>query len=304
MNTPKVSICIPAYNQTEHLKKAIDSVLEQNFTDYEIVITDDSPGYIVKELTEQYNLSHIIKYFKNASTLGSPENWNEAIRKASGEYIKILHHDDWLNGKDSLGKFVGLLDDNPDADFAFSATQAISHNGQNWVHQITPEEFDALKNDPLLLCLNNTIGAPSTTIVRRNPEVWFDANLKWHVDIEYYLRQINNRKIIYSPELLTVTFSAEGRVSDECFGNKEVEVYEYFYLLNKIAHNKTLYNSNSIKKCILHAIKICNNHKVKNSQNVKNCGYNGAIPASIKTYFALNGLSTLSGRLYLKFLRR
>lgn len=303
---PKVSICIPAYNQAEHLKKAIDSIICQTYTDYEIVITDDSQGTIVKDLVEQYQTDKI-KYYKNVITLGSPENWNESIRKASGEYIKILHHDDWLNFDDSLAKYVKLLDDNPETDFAFSATQAIFPRGEDWVHAISEKQLKKVKENPLILCYNNIIGAPSTTIIRKNAQLVFDPKLKWHVDIDYYLRQIsNNNNIAYSPELLVVTYIADGRVSEECLGNKEVEVYEFFYLLDKIAMSKNfynIYNNTAFNKCLLQAITICNNHKVKSVQDIRNCGYHGSIDPYIKTYFAVNNFSSTLGKVYLKFLR-
>lgn len=301
---PKVSICIPAYNQAAHLKKTIDSVLVQTYRDYEIVITDDSPGSVVLDLVMAYNLPDRIRYYKNASTLGSPENWNESIRKASGEYIKILHHDDWFNFEDSLAKYVRLLDENPGTDFAFSATQAIFPKGVDWVHAISGKQLAALIAHPLLLYTNNIVGAPSTTILRNNPELRFDRNLKWHVDIEYYIRQISgNPNIAYSPELLVVTFLAEGRVSDECKGNKKVEVFEYFYLLNKISANERNYSNSSFKKCILRTIAICNEFEIKSVQDIRQCGYLGYIPLRITTWLAMNAISVKLGKLYLKFLR-
>lgn len=300
----KVSICIPAYNQAVHLKKTIDSVLCQTYHDYEIVITDDSPGTVVADLVMNYNLPDRIKYYKNASVLGSPENWNESIRKATGEYIKILHHDDWFNFEDSLSKYVQLLDENREADFAFSATQAIFPQGKDWVHKISEMQLSSLKEHPLLLYTNNLIGAPSTTIIRNSPTLHFDPNLKWHVDIEYYIRQIkNNPAIIYSPELLVVTFLADGRVSDECKGNKELEVFEYFYLLNLISSDKKNYSSSSYKNCILKAMTVCKEYEIKSVTDIRNCGYMGSIPHQIKTWMALNIVSPVLGKGYSKFLR-
>lgn len=301
---PKLSVCIPAYNQVKHLKTTIESVLRQTYSDYEIVITDDSPGDLVKDFIAQYKLPEKIKYYKNLKTLGSPENWNESIRKATGVYIKILHHDDWLNFDDSLTKYVQLLDENPDTDFAFSATQAIVPNGNNWVHQITKEQFALIGANPLVLYKNNLIGAPSTTIFRRNLSLMFDSNLKWVVDIEYYLEQLHrNNKIAYSPELLVVTFLTDGRVTDECVDNKQVQVSEYLYLLNKININKRLYSSVALQRCVLQAIYICNNYKIRNIEGIKSCGYQGNIHRGIKNYLSLNAFSTTVGRLYLIMIR-
>ena len=304
MKIPKVSICIPAYDQVDYLKKNIDSVLSQTYTDYEIIITDDSPSDIVKDFIQQYQQPDIIKYYKNDTALGSPENWNECIRRASGEYIKILHHDDYFSDELSLAKYVGLLDNNPGADFAFSATLAIEPGIREWEHRISNTELEGLKKDPLLLYRNNIIGAPSTTIIRNNPELRFDRNLKWHVDIEYYIRQITrNAKIAYSSELLVVTFLAEGRVSDECKGNKKVEVFEYFYLLGKIAIQRKSYSTSSYKNCILRAIKVCKDFEIKSLQDIRDCGYYNSVPNCIRLWLFMNSLSSSLGKLYLKFLR-
>jgi glycosyltransferase involved in cell wall biosynthesis len=300
---PKVSICIPAYNQIEYLKRAIDSVLIQSFKDYEIIITDDSSSDTVTNFIKRYQHSDVIKYFKNPAALGSPENWNEGIRKASGEYIKILHHDDWLNYDYSLAKYVALLNDNPEADFAFSATQAINPNGKDWVHSISIEQLKKLQLDPLLLYTNNLIGAPSTTIFKNNGEMFFDRNLKWLVDIDYYLRQLNkNKNVAYSPELLTVTFLAHGRITDECTNNKKVEVYEYFYLLNVILKKKKKYKKEDIKVCIMKALNICKKYEISNENQIKECGYYGAVPPSIKSYFMINRFSHFLAKTYLKLL--
>ena len=85
----KVSICIPSYNQVKYLRRTIDSVLSQTYSDYEIIITDDSSTDIVFNLVREYESTGKIQYFKNKTPYGSPENWNEAIRLSKGEFVKI-----------------------------------------------------------------------------------------------------------------------------------------------------------------------------------------------------------------------
>lgn len=301
---PKVSVCIPAFNQVKHLKTTIDSVLTQTYTDYEIVITDDTPGDLVKNFVAEYNMPERIKYFKNASTLGSPENWNESIRKATGEYIKILHHDDWLNLDDSLAKYVRLLEDNPAVDFGFSATQAVFPRGKDWVHRITEEQLAEMQANPLVLYNVNFIGAPSTTIFRRDPSLLFDSSLKWLVDIQYYLMQLARKdKIAYSPELLVVTFLTDGRVTHDCAGNKQVEVFEYLSLLDQIITLRHLYSAVEIKKCVLKAIYVCRQYNIKSVEDVKHCGFHGRVHHRIRTYLVINAFSTLFGKLMIMMIR-
>lgn len=302
---PKVSICIPAYSQIFYLKKTIDSVLTQTYNDYEIVITDDSPGNIVKDLVLDYNLPDRIKYYKNESVLGSPENWNEAIRRSAGEYIKILHHDDWLNSKDSLAKYVQLLDQHPDVDLAFSATQVKSTEGNDWVHRISTKDVENIQANSLNLFTHILIGAPSAVIFRKNTNLFFDRHLKWLVDMEFYLRQLNrNPRTAFCPDLLVVTFGAEGRVTDECANNKTVEVFEYFYTLQTIFNRKKRYGGRPLIACIIKAICICEKYGVTNKREVRACGYNGNIPALIHIYFVLANGRAFMGRYFIKFLRR
>ena len=300
---PKVSICIPAYNQVQHLKKTIDSVIVQNYKDYELIVTDDSSTTIVADFIKNNYPSHHIKYYKNTVALGTPENWNESIRKATGEYIKILHHDDWLATAASLGKYVSLLDDNPQADFAFSATEAKSANG-DWDHILKKKELNSIKENPLVLYTNNLIGAPSTGIFRKDLNVWYDPKLKWLVDIDFYIRALNaNTNIAYTKEMLMVTYLAEGRVTDHCINNKEVEIFEYFYLLDKIYCSKNKYPKFGITACILQAISICDKYAISNVKEIRECGYAGKVPQPVKAYLSLKRSSSLLAKGYKKVLR-
>ena len=95
MSEVKVSICIPTYNQVEYLKKCIQSILAQDYLDYEIVISDDSTNDTVKSYIDSLNLNQKISYYRNSPSLGTPENWNHAISKAKGKYIKVLHSNRW-----------------------------------------------------------------------------------------------------------------------------------------------------------------------------------------------------------------
>src|SRR5688572_7807017 len=101
-----VSICIPTYNQTQFLKKCLDSIVEQTYKNIEVVVTDDSTTDEVNKLVAGYKDLLKIKYHKNRIALGSPANWNKGLDLAEGDLIKIIHHDDWLAFPDSIEKFI------------------------------------------------------------------------------------------------------------------------------------------------------------------------------------------------------
>src|SRR3989344_6387452 len=98
----KVSICIPTYKQVDYLRKTLNSVLVQDFHDYELIITDDSSDDSVKNLLKEFDFKGKLKYYHNKIALGSPANWNYSLKQATGEYIKILHHDDFFTADNSL----------------------------------------------------------------------------------------------------------------------------------------------------------------------------------------------------------
>ena len=75
---------------------------------------------------------------------GATGNWNEAVRHASGEYIKIMHHDDWFTDRDCLARFVEMLEEHPEADLAFCGSRQVMLDG---VGNRTGEEFDRAISD-------------------------------------------------------------------------------------------------------------------------------------------------------------
>src|SRR5664279_4050459 len=115
-----ISICIPAYQRTEFLKRLLDSISAQVYPHFEVVITDDSPGNEVQELVEKHPIRPKVRYFKNNMKLGTPENWNESMRRAKSDWIKIMHDDDWFSEPGSLGDFADHVRKGKSA-FYFSA---------------------------------------------------------------------------------------------------------------------------------------------------------------------------------------
>lgn len=236
MPDSKVSICIPAYQQPECLYKALQSVQIQAYNNYEIVITDDSQDDSVKNLLAKFNFGEKLKYYKNKSRLGSPENWNEAVKNATGEYIKILHHDDWFTSAQSLGEYVKMLDEHPESDFAFSATSIFhSNDGSFTANSPDEQKLNEIKTTPFVLFFGNYIGAPSATIYRSFIREVFDRNIKYVVDIDFYIRVLTRNPIFqYNNKTLVCTKSeASHQVTAES-SNKNTQLYEYSYLYNKL----------------------------------------------------------------------
>jgi glycosyltransferase involved in cell wall biosynthesis len=103
-STPLLSICIPAYNRPKWFKRALESIILGNVSsaqDVEIIISDDSLVDECRQISEEtlVNWKGSWKYVFNQPRLGMARNWNHSIQLASGEYILVLHDDDFLRDR-------------------------------------------------------------------------------------------------------------------------------------------------------------------------------------------------------------
>ena len=78
----KVSICVPAYKNPVGVERLLESIKVQSFTDYEVVVTDDSPDGSVEEVVRRAEVPEMV-YVRNAVRKGATGNWNEAVLRVS-----------------------------------------------------------------------------------------------------------------------------------------------------------------------------------------------------------------------------
>lgn len=289
---PKVSICIPTYNNLSAFKRCIKSVLEQTYTDYEIVISDDSTNNEIGDYLKTIQNSDKIIYKKNEIPLGSPENWNEAIRNANGELIKIIHHDDWFPNENCLEKFVKAYIKFPKSKLIFSQSYIEIEGQKTRIHSINENDTKTLINIPSIILTKNLIGAPTATIFRKNSQFLFDNKLKWLVDIDFYFKMIRNETFTYIPEPLVTTYAAKGRVTDECLNNKNIEVKEFFHVFESALKIKNL-PYREIKPLLIHAFSIIRNFSLSSLKDIRECGFVGKIHICIIIYLILRKKSKL-----------
>ncbi|MGG2084584.1 glycosyltransferase family 2 protein [Lysinibacillus pakistanensis] len=102
VSEPKVSILIPTYNRESIIEETIKSALDQNYSNFEIIVNDNnSEDKTYEVLCNLQRENSIINIDKNKENVGAFKNWYECIKKASGEYCKILFSDDLIS-KDYL----------------------------------------------------------------------------------------------------------------------------------------------------------------------------------------------------------
>jgi glycosyltransferase involved in cell wall biosynthesis len=237
---PKVSICIPAYNQPDLLQICLNSIEKQTFQDTEIIITDDSSDNQIESLIGSSILKNKIRYYRNQPALGSPKNWNHAIEMASGELCKIMHHDDFFTSENSLQEFVDFFEKNPETEFVFCATE-IKHlkEEKTFYHQINQKQFQYLKANPEILFYNNLIGSPSVVLFKKAKYIPFNENLKWLVDVDWYVQFINKYISIdyISKSLIGTHHGFEGQTTQEVQKQKTIQIKEHVLMFQTIFDN-------------------------------------------------------------------
>jgi glycosyltransferase involved in cell wall biosynthesis len=242
MASPKVSICIPVYRNPTGLRRALASVAKQTYRDFEVIVTDDSPEEGMEAICREFEGSFPCRYVKNPSSLGSPKNWNRAIELGSGEYVKLLHHDDFFLREDSLAQFVGLMESEPGVGLVWSGSIDSLTNGNFVRHHFTKiESFTQIKANPSHLFSGNYIGAPSVTMFRRSKEL-FDERLKWFVDVEFYFRYLNAiGRAAYTPDpLIGINVGSAEQVTSSCVNDPRINLYEGTIFYRKILESRRM----------------------------------------------------------------
>lgn len=107
---PRVSIGLPVFNGEHYLAEALDSVLAQTYSDFELIISDNASTDRTPEIGEAYAAKdQRIRYYRNEKNLGAARNYNRVFELSSGEYFKWAAHDDVL-GPEFLSRCVTVLD--------------------------------------------------------------------------------------------------------------------------------------------------------------------------------------------------
>jgi glycosyltransferase involved in cell wall biosynthesis len=123
----KVSICIPTYNRSHYLTHSVNSVLQQTYTDFELIICDDGSTDDTAEVVSRWQDSRL-RYIRHPQNIGRSRNMRSGFDAAVGEYFIKFDDDDGLTPK-FLSKTVAILDSHPKVDFVCSDHWIIDAKG-------------------------------------------------------------------------------------------------------------------------------------------------------------------------------
>lgn len=193
---PKVSIVMPVYNTPEeYLREAIESILNQTFTDFEFLIINDGSTNNAEDIIFSYKDKRI-KYIKNEQNLGLIKTLNKGLDLASSEYIARMDADD-ISLPQRLEKQVKFLDENPEI--------GVLGTWYEWFpKRRVMESFTESKDiKECLLLMNNSIGHPTVMLRKSAADKFeYDENALYVEDYALWLSLIDKVEFANLPEVL------------------------------------------------------------------------------------------------------
>jgi glycosyltransferase involved in cell wall biosynthesis len=128
MDMPTVSIIVPNYNHARFLRKRMDSILEQSFQDFELILLDDCSTDESRTILEQYTSDPRVRIEFNSVNSGSPfKQWNKGVRLARGKYVWIAESDDYADPR-LLERLVAVLEADSTVAFAYCRSWCVTED--------------------------------------------------------------------------------------------------------------------------------------------------------------------------------
>lgn len=197
---PKISVLMPVYNAQDYLSEAIDSILSQTFSDWELIIINDGSTDNSENIINSYN-DNRIRYFKNPTNMGLIYTRSLMIEKASAEYLSFLDSDD-IALPERLKIQAEFLDTHPD--YILCGTWGtMINNASEKIGKISPPEADIEIKSGLFF---SNAFIQSSIMIRKSVFDTYSYNKDFPVveDYELWSKLSINHKLKNIPQPLTL----------------------------------------------------------------------------------------------------
>lgn len=276
-----VSVIIPNYNHSAYLQRRVNSVLEQTYQDFEVIILDDCSTDGSRDIIEQYRyhskVSHIVYNDKNSGS--TFKQWKKGLNLASGKWIWIAESDDWAD-KNFLQKLCAISQDQ----FGIICSNSYHIDEQDntidmglmhatWLRpEIIKAEFDesytatGLKEISKHLIYNNTIYNASAALVKRSlleKFIRYADRFKMYGDWILWTQILSESNFAYCCEPLNYYRTHQNNVRTQV-GDKSKQLFNESIELRKHIREIILNRFNGEEK---ERLLIVNNRQVRLFQN-------------------------------------
>lgn len=232
---PRVSVCIPTYRGRATIGSAIESVLAQSLTDFELIVIDDGSPDDTRAIVEGFADPRLI-YVRNEHNLGPQGNWNRCLELARGKYFKLLPHDDLLHSH-CLERQVAVLDNDHDQRIAlvFSARDVLDPTGRVLTRRGYPGQGEGAiaGNTVMRSCVRrgtNLLGEPGAVMFRKSLADLvgpFDGTDPYVIDLDYWFRLLAHGDAHYISECLA-SFRVSSQSWSVTIGSNQDRDYIHF----------------------------------------------------------------------------
>ena len=186
-----VSVCIPAYNSSRYIAETIESVLNQTYSNIEVVVVDDCSKDNTVEIVNNIKDSRV-RLICNEKNLGMTGNWNKCISESKGKYVKLLPGDDFIY-KDCIERSLNVLKKHKEVSLVVVGSHLVDDDDKvigkyaHWPSEgIIKGERIAKKS----VMLNNFFGNPVCALFRREDfekTGCFDPDIPYILDFDLWL---------------------------------------------------------------------------------------------------------------------
>ena len=183
MQTPLVSIIMPAHNAASTIRESIDSVLAQSYPHWELIIINDASSDQTAQIIQSYaQKNENLHIYTNPANQGASETRNIGIRHAQGEYLALLDSDD-LWHPEKLIQQINFMQEN-NATLSFTATSYLTATGER-----SPYILSVPKTFTLQQLLRSNLMSHSSIIIRRTQMLPYPSGFM-HEDYAVWLQII------------------------------------------------------------------------------------------------------------------
>ena len=236
----ELSIVIPNYNNEKYIKKCIDSILNQTFVKYEIIIVDDGSSdnsvEIIESMKKKNNKIKLIRQFNQNAAIAR----NKGIEIAKGKYILFIDSDDYINDNDSIKNMIDKIENN---DLLLCNYKVVDENGNY--------KYDYKVGDDIITDGSNIIekyafisAVPTNKLfdmkIIRDHNIFFD-NVDIGQDLNFYLKYL----AFCNNVIITDDYSYCYRINNE--GMTRKKNYRFLDIIKSVDCVRNFYKNNHIE---------------------------------------------------------
>jgi len=238
MPTPAVSVCIPTYNAARHIRQTVQSVLNQTFTDFELVICDDASTDDTLKILSEFSDPRI-RILPSATNTGLAPNWNRSVENCRAPYVKLLCQDDLIYPT-CLEKQLAILSNPAHTDIALvSARRDIIDNtgrirARGRALWPTGRVRGPLAIKRIVRSGTNPLGEPAAVMFRAEAfhrAGGFRDDHPYMIDVDFWCRLLRDSNMYYCPEILAAFRVSRSALSTALANSQSRQARTFFSTL-------------------------------------------------------------------------